>query len=237
MKKLLFLVIFGLLCAGPALAAPSKVTGLNAPKAFLKANQAKITWDAQSNIDKYIIKLRKNNGKLLRTKKTTNPYKVFAKLKKNKGYKVQVRAKDKSGKYGPWSKKYRFKTRNWKYYHNKKYGFNLKFPKCYKGYDVEKVVIAESEVDTVTFYFRVPTENEFYQDPPMNGNADMFAIVLYTPLFWATIEGSEIEGLYGEKLAETNDYVYAWAHTQDAPDDVGDQLAAIADIIDTFKLD
>ena len=240
MKKLLlfslvFCLVFCLVL--PSLAAPGKVTNVKAPKKYLKSNQAKITWNSQSNIDKYILKLRNKKGKLLRTKRASNAYFTFKKLKKNKVYKLKVRAKDIYSSLGPWSDKKRIKTKSWKFYHNAKYGFNLKFPKSWKGFDVEKVVISESEVNAIYLYFKMPTTDPAYQDSPSNGYASLFCIALYTPAQWDILENSDYAEMLGEKLAETSDYVYVYSHAQAAPTDLYTQVNKLTKIKNSFKLD
>ena len=98
-------------------------------------------------------------------------------------------------------------------------------------------MIEESEVNAIYLSYRVPTSDSAYQPYPQSGYASLFTIGLYTPAQWAILENSPYIEILGEKLDETDDYVYVYSHAQDAPTDIPCAVNKITQIKNSFKLD
>lgn len=219
-KVLLVLTLFlGLSLALPGLAAPSKVKGVKVRN--IKSNRGTVSWTAQSSASAYRIKVRTKSGKLFMSGNVTSNAAYMNGLKANRRYKVKVRAKDAYGKFGPWSKVKRFTTKSWRYYHNNRYGYNMKFPKGWKG----------MRVKTASGYDGVFVNYKLYSNS-MSQRYTMFSIQVITQEQYA-LYGAGM----GTYLGENDDYVFVYFHAQDTASDLYARARELDSIIDTFEMD
>lgn len=121
-------------------------------------------------------------------------------------------------------------------YTDSDYHFTITLNSKWAGW---KVKYANLTGSTATLYFEVPTSDSNWAtagDTHDAGYTSLFAVSVYTKEQWAVVEAEEMNPK--QKLAENSNYVFAWSHSQAAPDDV---IAKgiwddIASVIATFKL-
>jgi len=222
MRKLILIcpiILLGCFLAWPGLAV-DKVKGVKVKK--IKSNTAKVIWSEVDNATSYVVKVRrKKNKKLVDTVKTTATSAWVDLPKKKKYYRVKVRAKDSNKNKGRWSKAKLFKSKGWRYYHNKKYDFSMKFPKGWKDFRVKKVISSSG----ISYEFKLYSSE-------MNYWYDMFMITIMTPQQY-----QDQEYIFSEIITEDDDYVYTWMHAQDTASDLYMRARETDEIINSFALD
>ena len=223
MKKIILvccIAYLGLALAGPSFAAPAKVKGVKVNK--IRSSAATVKWNEVSGAVKYVVKVRKRNGKLVATKKISAEKVLITGLKKLKKYKVSVKAKDSYGDFGKRSKFKTFKTKSRRKYHNNNFGFNIDFPKAWKKY------VVSTERDYMGGqYIDFSLWSDLMQDQYL-----MFTVwAMDRDRYYSIYNGSS------EKIGETDDWVFVYYYPMSTAVDLSERAQESDEIIDTFKLD
>jgi hypothetical protein len=116
-------------------------------------------------------------------------------------------------------------------YSNSQYGFSMTLPATWENY---KIKTATFDGEVATLYFEMPTTDS----SPVSSTNDKgyyspFAIGIYTPAQWATIqnEGGPSDTL----IKQTSKYVFAWSHANGIPPTDWTKDGDISSIIASFK--
>jgi hypothetical protein len=118
-------------------------------------------------------------------------------------------------------------TVSWKNYTNAKYNFNLTFNDKWKGlkvFDVKTESNEDISPATDRYYYCIPTTSTKWTDR-IQGYACPFTISVFSKAVYdSETQAAQQEGglsaVNGNKLGETNDYVFVSNSWQDSPEDL-----------------
>lgn len=117
-------------------------------------------------------------------------------------------------------------------YENTEYGFSLQLPSSWEGF-----MTAERELDWGSFGtansidFGFESVDESY--PTDNGIVSLFNVSIYDHEQWAQLQE---EGPKPSYLGETEDYVFGFSGSQDAPEELLDARADVSMVQEGFSI-